>query len=427
MSVQSDRAGFEEAIANMSISSSPFFNDYVFYMHLVAQCRLVFDDTMQYAAAVNFVNNSYNLFICPSMFNKEPLEQRVGIIKHEMLHIALGHLFRYDKEDTNFQNFNYAADCALNQEIKREHLLNGIYPDNFPNPEANNHWGQTTEFYYNLLKNNKEDEDSDGDDDKDSDKESEGNGKNPSSGKGKGKSKRPDLTGDHDKWKETKGDEYVQQEITKNMLEKAGDNTTKSRGNLPSSYAQMLDNITRRKEVDWKKVVRNIVGNKKANVRKTLMRKDRRMPGANWIKGRTKDRIFELAVISDVSGSVSDSALTSLWGEIINICYMFNTPVQVVQVDTRPTPPEALNKNTKTIKRKANGGTFLSPAIETLREHKIVYNALVITTDGELCESDVVPFSKLKVPVIWLIEHTGRVMPSMNKGTMRAIKLTKHK
>ena len=355
-------------------------------------------------AAVNFVDNTYNLFICPDMFNAEPLEQRLGTLKHEMLHIAFGHLFRFDKEDTNFSNFNLAADCALNQEINREHIPNGYFPDNFPNKEADEHWGQTTEFYYNLLDNTKNDDD-----------DSSGNGQGQDSlAEGKGNPAESKLVGDHGKWKETEGDEYVQQEITKNMLEKAADNTTKSRGNLPANYAEMLDNITRRREVDWKKVVRNIVGNKKANVRKTLMRKDRRMPGANWIKGRTKDRIFELAVISDVSGSVSDEALTILWGEIVNICHMFNTPVKVVQVDTEPKAPEELTKTTKAIKRKARGGTYLSPAIKTLEEHKVTYNALVITTDGELCTSDVEPFSRLRVPVIWLIEHTGRVMPSMN-------------
>tara|TARA_R110000782_G_scaffold115396_1_gene205453 strand:- start:86 stop:1348 length:1263 start_codon:yes stop_codon:yes gene_type:complete len=420
MSVQSDRAGFEEAIANMSIGSTQFYQDYVFYVHLIAQCRLIFDNTMQHLAAVNFVDNTYNLYICPAMFNAEPLEQRIGTLKHEMLHIALGHLFRYNKQDTNFNNFNLAADCALNQEINRDHIPTGYYPDNFPNKKANNHWGQTTEFYYNLLETNKEDESTNKNSNNSQSKAgSSGNQqKNPTEGK---------LIGDHAKWKETKGDEYVQQEITKNMLEKAADNTVKSRGNLPSNYVNMLENITRRREVDWKKVIRNVVGNKKANIRKTLMRKNRRMPNANWVKGRTKDRIFELAVISDVSGSVSDTALTALWGEIINICHMFNTPVKVVQVDTKPKAPEELTKNTKAINRKARGGTYLSPAINTLKEHKVPYNALVITTDGELCTSDVEPFSKLKVPVIWLIEHTGTVMPSMNQGTMRAIKLIKTK
>lgn len=419
MSVQSDRAGFEEAVANMSIGSTIFYKDYVFYVHLIAQCRVIFDNTMEYVAGVNFIDNSYNLYICPDKFNAEPLEQRIGTLKHEMLHIAFGHLLRYNQKDTNFSNFNLAADCALNQEINRKHMPNGFYPDNFPNKKADKHWGQTTEFYYNLLDNPKDDED----------KSSNGNGKensSPSNEKGKGIPKGK-LVGDHSKWEETEGDEYVQQEITKNMLESAADNTSKSRGNLPNSYVTMLENLTRRREVDWKKVIRNIVGNKKASVRKTLMRKDRRMPGANWIKGRTKDRIFELAVISDVSGSVSDEALTTLWGEIVNICYMFNTPVKVVQVDTAPTPPEELTKNTKAINRKARGGTYLSPAIATLKEHKITYNALVITTDGELSSSDIEPFSKLRVPVIWLIEHTGTVMPQMNQGTMKAIKLTKPK
>jgi predicted metal-dependent peptidase len=410
-----DRKGFEEAVANISIASSQYFNEYVFYMHLIAQCRLILDPSMEAPAAVNFDKNTYNLYINPKTYNDFPLEQRIGILKHEMLHIVLGHLFRYDKNETNFTNFNYATDCALNQEIEREHLPKGaIYPDNFPAPEANDDWNQTAEFYYNLLESS--------DDPSKNPGMSSGSG---GEGEGEGDSSKGGEIDDHSMWKEGVCDQYIQEEITKNMLEKAADNTIKSRGNLPSNYSAMLDNIMRSREVDWKKVVRNIVGNKKANVRKTLMRKDRRMPGANWIKGRTKDRIFELAVISDVSGSVGDEALLKLWGSIIDICHMFNTPVKVVQVDTEPKPPEELTKTTKTIERQANGGTFLSPALETLKEYKISYNALVITTDGYLCKSDVEPFSKLKVPVIWLIESNGQIMPEMTTGTMQAIKLKK--
>lgn len=413
-----DRSAFDEAIANMSMASSPYYKEYVFYLHLLAQCRVTFNTLLKAPAGVNFVNDHYNLHINPSpvigysqnengemepiigFCSDMPLEHRIGILKHEMLHVALGHLLRVGDKD--FMKYNVASDTALNQEITREHLPEyALYPDNFPNKEVQPLWGETAEYYYELLEDMEEQEDGEG---------------------GNGFGGQP--LDDHDLWMGNEGDPTLQQELTKNMVEKAGNEAIKSAGRLPSNYANMLDNLTIRREVDWKRVLRTIVGNKRANRKKTLLRRDRRMPFANWLKGRTKDRVFELAVVSDVSGSVSEDALKQVWGEIISICEMFNTPVTMVQVDTEPSPPEKLTKDSKAINRTRCGGTILAPAIEEFRKNNIDFDALVVTTDGYLFEEDIQPFAKTGKPVIWLIESTGNIMAEMNQGKMRAIKLT---
>jgi predicted metal-dependent peptidase len=413
-----DRAAFDEAIANMSMQTSPYYKEYVFYMHLLAQCRVVFSDKLQAAAGVTFKNDHYQLHLNPTEIISEiedengkpvvvqgfssamPVQERIGILKHEMLHIALGHLLRVKDGDKNFTAYNFASDCALNQEITRDHLPDyAIYPDNFPVEEEDILWGESAEYYYSLIPI-----------------QEMGEGGKSMEGQG--------PLDDHELWKETEGDPTLQQELTKNMVEKAGQEAIKSAGTLPSSYSDMIDNLTKRREVDWKRVLRSIVGNKKANSRKTLMRRDRRLPFANWIKGKTKDRIFELGVVSDVSGSVSDESLYALWGEIVSICDMFDTPVKMIQVDTEAQVPENLTKNTKVVERKACGGTILAPAIDMFKRHNIKFDALVITTDGYLFDEDIQPFYQLRKPVIWLIEPGGNVMPEMNQGAMRAIQLT---
>lgn len=412
-----DRSAFDEAIVAMSVAQSEYFKEYTFYLHLLAQCRVVFDTTLQAPAGVNFKNDHYNLYINPSPaigFTKNettgemepilgfcsdmPLEHRIGILKHEMLHIALGHLIRVGELD--FMKYNIASDCALNQEINRDHLPEyAIYPDNYPTKKQNILWKETAEYYYELI------------DDKSMEQQSQGEG-------GSG------CVDDHTLWEDNEGDATLQQELTKNMVEKAGNEAIKAAGKLPTNYSDMLDNLMVRREVDWKRVLRAIVGNKRALVKKTLLRRDRRMPFANWLKGRTKNRVFELGVISDVSGSVNSEALKLLWGEILSICDLFNSPVQMIQIDTEPTKPEQLTKDSKAIERKAHGGTILAPAIEQFRKYNVNYDALVVTTDGFLFEDDIEPFRKLGKPVIWLIEPHGMIMDSMNQGKMRAIKLT---
>lgn len=425
-----NRSAFDEAIANMSMQTSPYFQEYVFYMHLLAQCKITFTEQLPAVAGVTFLNDHYILYINPKdviaigkdgeeilgFTEKMPLQQRIGILKHEMLHIALGHLIRVKDGDKDFQKYNVASDCALDQEIKRDHLPSyAIYPDNnFPTKEKKVRLKESAEYYYSII------------DDEEMQKMCQSGEGDLQNGEGNSGNfgNQPNMVGDHSVWQQAQGDPTLQQELTKNMVERAGNETQKSKGNLPSNYAGMVENLVIRREVDWKQVLRRIVGNKKANQRKTLLRRDRRLPHANWIKGRIKDRIFELGVVSDVSGSVSDNALKEVWGEIIHICELFNTPVQLVQVDTVATNPEPLNKSVKTIERKACGGTYLSPAIEKFKEAGTRFDALVITTDGYLYNNDIQPFYELNKPIIWLIEPEGQIMDDMNTGKMRAIKLS---
>jgi len=402
------REGLDHTLANM-FSNTNYQQDYVFYGHMIGQCSIIIED-MSAAAAVSFQLDHYNLHINPTKFDEFTLEQQLACLKHEMLHILNGHVMR--KEDRNHIAFNYATDCAINQLINPNHLGQGwILPANFPSKKKVPN-DLSSEQYYEMIDKDQlpEDEPQDGED------EGEGNGGgNPQPGNGQG--------GGHQKWNESQGDEDLQKDVTKNMIEKAVNQTQKSRGDIPSQISNYLDMFTRKAELNWKKVLRGIVGNKKVNTRKTIMRRDRRNPNFAHIKGKTKDRMFDLLLISDVSGSVSDTALLALWGEVRHICDITKTPVKLIQVDTRPAKPMELAKKSKIIQRQAAGGTYLSPALDMAHKHKIPYNAIVVTTDGYLDSSDVKKFEELHIPVIWLVEKNGHIMDEMNCGRMKAFKL----
>jgi len=384
------RLSFEETLASM-YSSNTYKGAYLFYAHIVGQLKVHFDDTMEAPAGVNFTNDHYNLYINPTMFDELPIEQRIGIIKHECLHIIQQHVHR--KEDRDHQAFNYATDCAINQLIERSHLPEGcIFPDNFPGGKTVPS-NLTSEQYYEHI------------DKDDLPKDNSG------------------VVDDHSKWEESKGDTELQEDIAKSMLEKAMTNTQKGRGDLPSEFSDWLDNLTKKREVNWRQVLRRIAGNKRANIRKTMMRRDRRQPGMEHIKGRTKDRVATILLISDVSGSVCDEALTSLWGECRHICDAVGASIDLIQVDTSPSKPERLTKSTKSIERKACGGTILHPAIDMANKSRLDYGAIVVSTDGYLDSSDVEHFANLRKPVIWLVERDGVIMSEMTENGMKAFKL----
>ena len=424
-----DRSGFDEAVANL-FSNPKYAPNYLFYGHMVGQCRVVFDTTMKAPAGVNFMHDHFNLYInpndtwveadpaklasakhkpqtrqtpegkteiCLKGFNSYTLEQRLGILKHEMLHILYNHMRR--KGDRDHQGFNIASDCAINQLIERSHIpAEGIFIDQFPSSTGKVPANLTAEQYYELIDKNYDPD-------------------QPGSGSGQ-------CIDDHDKWDESQGDGDLSEDIAKGMADRAVSQTQKSRGNVPSELSEWLSLLSRKREVTWQQLLRHITGNKRVGIRKTILRPDRRLPNSEWIKGRTKDRRYSVLIISDVSGSVSDKGLLSLWSEVRNICELTQSSINLIQVDTQPSKPEKLTKNTKTIQRKACGGTYLSPALEMARKHKLDFQAIVVTTDAYLDKSDVLEFKKLGKPVIWLIEKEGaEPMPEMLENNMRAFKL----
>lgn len=383
----------------MSSLKSQYSRDYVFWLHMISQMKISYSRRLE-TAGVRFMNDHYEMLVNPEFFAELPMEQRLGLLKHECQHILYGHCTFAKKDYQDQALANIAQDCAINQQITFAHLPTGcILPSNFPSKQKCPE-GRTADQYYELLEQDKDEQ----------------------------KMKGSKTLDDHGMWDEGEGDADIAQDVAKSMADKAADATQNSTnpGNLPSNYAEVMDLLTRTSEVDWRKVLRNIVGNKKANRTKTILRRDRRSPHMEHIKGTKRDRIFELLVISDVSGSVSNQQLLEVWGEIINIGKVTNVDPMLIQIDTQAYEPELLKKNTKQLDRKAHGGTILAPALAKAAERKIHYDALVVTTDNYLFDNDWDPFYELKVPVIWLVDSDGgNAQPGQTSGKHRYFKLKK--
>ena len=394
-----DLTEWTEAINSMAALKSPYSRDYVFYLHMISQCRSQLSTEID-TLAVCFKRDHYELLVNEEFFRNLSLEERLGVIKHEMLHILHGHLTYQSDMMPSPKRANVAMDCAINQSIASDHLPQGcILPATFPskNKCPDN---LSSIKYYDLL----EDQDEDN---------------------------MPDSLDDHSAWGDSdedghsSGDPQVAKDIAKSMAEKSAAATQggTNPGNVPGEYSDWINLLSTPREVNWKKVLRNIVGNKKANRRKTILRRDRRNPHMEHIKGKTKDRVFNLAIISDVSGSVSDEALRSLWGEILHICKQVGVVPTLCQIDTQAYEPQVLKANSSKLERKASGGTVLSPAIQKLKDTRTPFDALVVTTDGYLFDDDIQPFLELNKRVVWLVEPNGQLMPQMSEGKMIGIKL----
>jgi len=388
-----NRRKLDETIAVM-YSNIEYNNTYMFYGQMLSQCSIKIDNILNSPAAVSFEKTHYNLYINPDIYDKYSLLERLAILKHEMLHILYNHVSR--QNDKNHKEWNYATDCALNQDICTDHL-----PKDCINPKAlaeiygvQEIYNESAEFYYELIKDKK-----------------------PIN-----KDKLNTLD-NHDKWEECSANKDIQKELTKNMIEKAVSETLKLSGNIPDKCSKWINIHSKKSEISWKKVLKNIISNKRTNSRRTIMKRDRRFSNRDDLKGKIKESSFELLVVCDVSMSMKDEAIIKTLQEVQHICYISNVIVNLIQVDTIAHDPEKLTKKTKTFNRKGNGGTLLSTALVKAKEHKLNFNAVVVLTDGGVIMDDIRKFNELNKKVIWLIEPNGLYTDNMNSGKMKVFKI----
>jgi predicted metal-dependent peptidase len=163
------------------------------------------------------------------------------------------------------------------------------------------------------------------------------------------------------------------------MVDKA---IASSRGKLPNNISEILEIYNDTSKVSWKKELKDIIGNKKANKTKTIMRPNRRQPNRIELKGNKKDYTFTVVAICDVSGSMYNKMVLDGLNELHYICKLTGTSLKLIQVDTEVHSIEDFNKSTKVVFRTGNGGTEMEPAIEYIKDNRIEYDVIVLITDG---------------------------------------------
>nr|DAV84073.1 MAG TPA: Putative metallopeptidase domain protein [Caudoviricetes sp.] len=343
-----DRSTFDEAFTSMMNGKMSL---YCFYASMVSHCKLHFDMQGCNTAGVFFKDNMYNLAINTTWFSTLSLEQRCGILKHEMLHILGGHLlFRASQSP----NANIAEDCAINQLIDNKHLPK----DHISLQTVEFMTGETLdpmreyEYYLDYL-------------DKCSDQ-----------------SEAPSNFDDHEIWNIGSGSEEIQKSITKDMIEKAS-KVAAGKGNLPQEIEQFLDLYNEQAKVSWKRELLNRTGKKKIGYRPSILRVSRRFPNRDDLRGRKTLRNYNLAVVLDVSGSMDDDDIRAGLVEIHSICKITNTKLDIIQADTKIEGVDKFSKSTKNFKRAGLGGTYLKPGIEKAKE--LEADLILVITDG-YCE-----------------------------------------
>lgn len=362
----------EEALAKASkelMLKEPFYG--LFLMSLNKQWS-----TKINTAAVSLQGINYYLLLNEEFFMGLEHHQRVGILKHELLHIAFFHLTDFNHYPDQ-ELMNYAMDIEINQYVGRENLPEkGVFFEDYKD-KYNLEATKGSIYYYEKLVEEKKN----GDDAMNKIIEAMKNGESSVT--------LPDGTEvnlPQHIWEEAMEQlSEVNQKLVRNqtvhIVNQVADQVVKSRGTIPGEIKEILDMINQLEpaKFDWKGYMRRFYGKSITTYSKKSRRKPNvRMPDLPGFKFEEQKHIL---VGIDTSGSVSTNELKEFLNEMHHM-KKTGAEVTIVQCDTSISDIRKFNPH-KEFEVKGRGGTSFQPVIDYYNENERHYSCLFYLTDGE--------------------------------------------
>ena len=258
---------------------------------------------------VNKDTLQFEMLYNPDFLGGLPEKQIKGVLIHEFYHLVFEHVTSRKPEGVPFLLWNIAADLSINCLIGKDNLPeNCCYPgvDRFEKyPE-----GKTAEFYLEMMK---DDEQFQGEG---QGKGGEGDGEGNQQGGGSGSDSG--QFDSHEGWGDISPEErQIAQERIKDFIKKSADETNAQSRGWGTVSNQVRNEIMERLKtrVNWKKVLRAFIGNaQRADKTSSIKRINRRFPYIH--AGRKTNRMANIAISIDQSGSVSDAELNAFFNEL---------------------------------------------------------------------------------------------------------------
>ena len=383
-----------------------------FYGHLFTGIVKTINEEIP-TAGVRCINN----LTIEMAFNKEywlSLEptHRYGLIKHEILHIALKHITQRRNEKMPIALLaNIAADLVVNQYISKEQLPpKGIRLSKFQQMaktfDIEIEAEQDVDYYYQKLK-----------------QVMDKGGQMPAEYITKEKTenaqwkKKPielndifegaaEAVANHANWDSFDEMDDAQKEIVSsqidNLLKNASDRVGASLlpGNIPDSLIEQINALinAQKANLDWRRALRMFTATSaRTYLKNTMRRKSKRYGTTPGIKIKSYHHIL---VGVDTSGSMNLSEIEEFFREIYHI-WKQGAQVTIVEFDYEIQQTYAY-KGTPPTEVKGRGGTNFDPVIELANE-TIHPDILIIFTDGYINSVDV----NSRKPLMWMISSQG--------------------
>lgn len=339
------------------------------------------------------------------------------LILHECYHKMYRHLTTWKHlHDKNHTLANMSCDYNINGKLVDENKDDGfatmprdadgkymgLFDEKF---REGNGWMDTAKIF-NIL-----DDDDDGDD--------EGEGGNESGGDGpQGTScAQPKGFDEHD-WEGANklSDEEIK-ELEKD-IDIAIRQGSMAAGKLGSNGNRNFDELMQ-PQVDWREVLREFIQTTcTGSDYSTWKRPNRRYIGAGvYMPSGISERIDELVIAIDTSGSISDTAVALFLSEVQSICTTVKPEkVRVLYWGHEVVGDEVYELNeldtlVRSTKVRGGGGTDVECVTAYMDEHKISPQAAIILTDGYLYGG----WGKWVCPTLWCVLDNKSATPDTGK------------
>jgi predicted metal-dependent peptidase len=364
----------------------PFFG--VLALHLIE--RKMTSEIEKLVAVPTAGTDGRYLYVNPDWVNKLDIEEQKGLVAHEVLHVALGHVYPHRRGCRDPKKWNIAADYVINLLVKDAGMQlpeGGLIDEKYRD--------KCVEEVYNMLPD-----------------------EGKSSGKGKGKMPQlpwedllpPSAGGKGDgkdgKGKGGDGDEpesgisidpqQAEKEWKEHLVRAAF--AAKMRGTLPAGIERLVDGVMNPK-VPWYTLLEQFV-NDVLRDDYDCQRYDRRYMGMNpsFYLPELYNEGCQVAVAIDTSGSIGEKEIADFLSEAMGILRSRNvTKIRIMACDAKVTLDETLSQWDELPKNyPGGGGTDFRPVFKRLKDSQPPA-ALIYLTDlyGTF------PSQPPSFPVIW--------------------------
>lgn len=374
-------------IKDINIVNKNLMMDDLFYSLFVATLKK--EERIDIPLAAVELNKStmdFKLLINPKEWFKLSDKEKLGLMKHEALHLVLMHMVTCD----NFPNQemdNYACDLHINQIVGKDNCPKfGIFIENFRIKYPNLDWKEFAgrKHYYDELN-------------KLSDEEKQNLGMD-----GRSKHRWIIVDGNGKRVHLTESEAAALKAHLENKIERIADEVQKA-GNLSSEISDLIKGFVKPKpKINYKQFIRNFATNSDQYLIKfSRIKENARFEGQPKIFMKPLNKIV---VYVDESGSVDQKALEGFMNEIFHL--KKHNSVSIFPFDTR-IMDEVKFKGTE-IKRSACGGTEPLCCIEHFEKSN--FTTAIIYTDGHFN-----PIRTTNKSLLWVIDPTGTMETTKNQ------------
>lgn len=351
---------------------------------------------------INFIptaaTDGVDLFYNPLWIESLSQAKVLGLMAHEIMHIALGHIWRVGTRDKKL--WNEAADYAING------LLDS-YKFSLPNGALTNHQydNKCAEEIYKLLKQQTQQ----------TQQNQQGQNNQASSGQDQGDKRFKgfaDPGGNGGVIEYPSHDENGQKtditEAEANWKASLAQAVQVAQGDLPENLKRLVSECIN-PAVPWRVLLRDFVEMSARNDYNWTRANRRHLQRGFILPSLLSEELPEVVIAIDTSGSIDKKMLDEFISEANEVLGSYDTTIRVIYCDAKVHKEDVFTRIDRPIKANpiGGGGTDFRPAFDYINKQGYIPSCLIYFTDlyGTF------PKEEPEYPVMWLTKTRNKDVP----------------